>query len=52
MTNPGTGYITAPTVSFVGGGGGSATATAVISSTSVRVRFRDHGMYDVDLIML
>jgi len=48
ITNPGIGYITAPTVSFVGGGGASATATAVISSTSVRIRFRDHGMYDVD----
>ena len=48
MTNSGTGYITVPAVTFVGGGGGSATATAVISSTSVRIRFREHGMYDID----
>jgi len=48
ITNPGTGYITAPTVSFVGGGGSTATATAIINSTSVRIRFREHGMYDID----
>ncbi len=48
ITDPGVGYITTPTISFVGGGGGSATATATISSTSVRVKFRDHGMYDID----
>ena len=47
LTDPGSGYITTPTISFVGGGGGSATATAVISSTSVRVKFRDHGMYEI-----
>ena len=48
MTNSGTGYITVPAVTFVGGAGSSATATAIISSTSVRIRFREHGMYDVD----
>jgi hypothetical protein len=35
MTNNGTGYTSAPTVSFNGGGGSGATATAVLSGTTV-----------------
>ena len=38
ITNAGEGYLTAPTISFSGGGGSSATATATIASTSVRIR--------------
>ena len=45
ITNAGEGYLTAPTISFSGGGGSSATATATIASTSVRIRFKNHAMY-------
>ena len=45
ITNAGEGYLTAPTISFSGGGGTLAAATATIASTSVRVRFKNHAMY-------
>jgi hypothetical protein len=35
VTNPGSGYTTAPTVTISGGGGSGATATAVLSGTTV-----------------
>ena len=35
ITDPGSGYITAPTVSFSGGGGSGAIATATIDTTTV-----------------
>ncbi len=47
LTNPGSGYVSAPTVTFSGGDGAGATATAAITVAPVTVAFQPMGIQEL-----